>query len=75
MKSAAKSSFRRGRTGAIDWALIAERLPYGRSKVEQERRKELFSLIDVNGNGYLSPSAHPMGFQGVLFLQCLQRAI
>ena len=51
MKSSKVSSFRRGRTGAIDWGLIAERLPYGRSQVEKDRRKELFNLIDVNGNG------------------------
>jgi len=69
MKSAAKSSFRRGRTGAIDWALIAERLPYGRSKVEQERRKELFSLIDVNGNGYISLAETDKGLRDILKLE------
>eukprot|EP00667_Euglena_gracilis_P013357 EG_transcript_13767 len=69
MKSAKVSSFRRGRTGAIDWALIAQRLPYGRSEAEKERRKELFSLIDMNGNGYLSLAEVDKGMRDILKLE------
>eukprot|EP00670_Eutreptiella_braarudii_P007008 CAMPEP_0174286784 /NCGR_PEP_ID=MMETSP0809-20121228/12998_1 /TAXON_ID=73025 ORGANISM="Eutreptiella gymnastica-like, Strain CCMP1594" /NCGR_SAMPLE_ID=MMETSP0809 /ASSEMBLY_ACC=CAM_ASM_000658 /LENGTH=441 /DNA_ID=CAMNT_0015382983 /DNA_START=114 /DNA_END=1439 /DNA_ORIENTATION=+ len=69
MKSSKVSSFRRGRTGAIDWGLIAERLPYGRSQVEKDRRKELFNLIDVNGNGYISLAETDKGLRDILKLE------
>uniref|UniRef100_A0A7S1J4Z5 EF-hand domain-containing protein n=1 Tax=Eutreptiella gymnastica TaxID=73025 RepID=A0A7S1J4Z5_9EUGL len=69
MKSMAVSSFRRGRTGEIDWAIIAERMPYGRSKVEVERRKELFNLFDVNGNGYLSLAEVDKGLRDIVKLE------
>ena len=37
---------------SIDWAEITAKLPSDRA--EKERRKELFSQFDPNGNGYLS---------------------
>lgn len=67
-KGAAVSSFRRGRTGAIDWGLIAEKLPFGRSSVEQARRKELFKLFDPNGNGYLSLAEVDKGLRDIVKL-------
>jgi len=71
LKGSVVSSFRRGRTGPIDWALIAEKLPYGRSEAETQRRKELWGLIDMNGNGILSLAEVDKAMRDVLGLEDL----
>ena len=38
----------------IDWVQVNNRLPYKRNQEQKEKRKELWSSIDINGNGYVS---------------------
>ena len=40
----------------IDWTDINSKLPFGREPEETERRKEIWTSIDVNGNGFVSLS-------------------
>ena len=39
---------------SIPWEEINEKLPYARNKESYEKRKEMWTSFDVNGNGYLS---------------------
>lgn len=66
-----KSSFRRGRTSDIDWTLISKKLPAGRNSVDVAKRKELFRLFDVNGNGYLSLAEVDKAVRDILCLEDL----
>jgi len=66
-----KSSFRRGRTDPINWEAISKKLPATKSDVDLAKRKELFSLFDVNGNGYLSLAEIDKAVRDILVLDDL----
>lgn len=51
---------------AIDWDRIAQALPYDRSPESKEKRMELFTLFDPNGNGYLSLAEVDKGIRDIL---------
>lgn len=45
---------RGGGAPAVDWAALGQKLPVGSTKADKEQRRLLFSLMDPNGNGFLS---------------------
>lgn len=53
----------------VDWAAIAEKLPYERTPEAFAKRSELFDSMDPNGNGYLSLAEVDRGIQDVLRLE------
>jgi len=55
--------------GDIDWAAIAEKLPYERTPEAFAKRTELFSQMDPNGNGYLSLAEVDKGLEDALQIQ------
>jgi len=50
----------------IDWVQVNNRLPYKRNQEQKEKRKELWSSIDINGNGYVSLAEITKGVRDVL---------
>ena len=38
----------------IDWETINSKLPYEKTPEEKEKRNEMWTAIDINGNGYAS---------------------
>jgi Ca2+-binding EF-hand superfamily protein len=54
--------------GTIDWKKISAALPAGKSKLENAKRDELFSLFDPNGNKYISLAEVDKGLRDILHL-------
>ena len=52
----------------IDWQKIRNKLPFERTPEQKQRRKELWKLIDVNGNGYVSLAEIDKGMRDILQL-------
>merc|ERR1711892_1177953 len=50
----------------IDWVQVNSRLPYKRNQEEKEKRKQLWSQIDINGNGYVSLAEITKGIRDVI---------
>ena len=48
------------------WAELAEKLPISRSEQDERRLDQIFSEMDVNGNGYLSLAEVDKGLKDVL---------
>ena len=55
----------------VDWAEIRERLPYGNSKEERKKRRQMWKYIDVNGNGFVSLAEMDKGLRDVIQLDHL----
>lgn len=55
-------------TSGVDWEKINEKLPYERTPEAYQKRSELFSRFDPNGNGYLSLAEVDKGLRDVLEL-------
>ena len=53
---------------AVDWAVIASKLPFGKDAASAKKRKGLFRSFDPNGNGLLSLAEADMGVCEVLQL-------
>lgn len=55
-------------TEQLDWASIRSKLPTDRTEEQKQRRSELFSQFDPNGNGFLSLAEVDKGVRDVLAL-------
>lgn len=53
-------------TNVVDWEAIKARMPVGRTAAEYDRRTQLFTQFDPNGNGYLSLAEVDKGIREVL---------
>lgn len=52
----------------FDWEKLFTKLPVKKNSEERKRRKEMFSAIDMNGNGFCSLAEIDRGIQDVLLL-------
>ena len=51
---------------SIDWNLIDKKLPYQKTPEQFKKRSDIWSGMDVNGNGYLSLAEIDKGLRDVL---------
>ena len=52
----------------FDWDGLMSKLPVAKTSEDKKKRKELFSSIDMNGNGFVSLAEMDRGIQDVLCL-------
>ena len=52
----------------FDWDKLISKLPVAKNAEERKKRREMFSAIDMNGNGYVSLAEIDRGIQDVLNL-------
>ena len=52
----------------FDWNKLISKLPVAKNAEERKKRREMFSAIDMNGNGYVSLAEIDRGIQDVLNL-------
>ena len=52
----------------FDWDKLISKLPVANNAEERKKRREMFSAIDMNGNGYVSLAEIDRGIQDVLNL-------
>lgn len=52
----------------FDWDKLMSKLPVAKNAEERKKRREMFSAIDMNGNGYVSLAEIDRGIQDVLNL-------
>ena len=52
----------------FDWNALLARLPVKKTSEDREKRKKMWSAIDMNGNGYCSLAELDRGIQDVLLL-------
>ena len=50
----------------FDWDKLISKLPVAKNAEERKKRREMFSAIDMNGNGYVSLAEIDRGIQDVL---------
>eukprot|EP00091_Calanus_sinicus_P015337 TRINITY_DN3347_c0_g1_i1.p1 TRINITY_DN3347_c0_g1~~TRINITY_DN3347_c0_g1_i1.p1 ORF type:complete len:185 (+),score=56.90 TRINITY_DN3347_c0_g1_i1:304-858(+) len=55
----------------IDWVDVNKKLPYKRTEEEKNKRKQLWSCIDINGNGYVSLAEITKGIRDVINIEDL----
>ncbi|XP_023336637.1 flagellar calcium-binding protein TB-44A [Eurytemora carolleeae] len=51
---------------SVDWEELNAKLPYQKNEEEKAQRSELWTSIDVNGNGYLSLAEVSRGIRDVI---------
>ena len=52
----------------FDWDKLISKLPVAKNAEDRKKRREMFSAIDMNGNGYVSLAEIDRGIQDVLNL-------
>lgn len=52
----------------FDWDKLLSKLPVAKNAEDRKKRREMFSAIDMNGNGYVSLAEIDRGIQDVLNL-------
>ena len=52
----------------FDWDVLMTKLPVAKTPEDTKNRKDLFSSIDMNGNGFVSLAEMDRGIQDVLCL-------
>merc|ERR1712024_18972 len=62
-------------TLSVPWETINEKLPFQRNKEAYAKRKEMWTAMDVNGNGYLSLAEVTKGVRDVIAVDELFDAI
>merc|ERR1712156_985765 len=62
-------------TMSVPWETINEKLPFQRNKEAYTKRKEMWTAMDVNGNGYLSLAEVTKGVRDVIAVDELFDAI
>jgi len=60
---------------AVPWETINEKLPFQRNKDAYDKRKDMWTAMDVNGNGYLSLAEVTKGVRDVIAVDELFDAI
>jgi len=59
----------------VPWETINEKLPFARNKDAFSKRKEMWTAMDINGNGYLSLAEVTKGVRDVIAVDELFDAI
>merc|ERR1712109_18483 len=62
-------------TMSVPWETINEKLPFQRNKEAYAKRKDMWTAMDVNGNGYLSLAEVTKGVRDVIAVDELFDAI
>merc|ERR1739844_843979 len=60
---------------AVNWGQVNAKLPFARNKAAFSRRKDMWTAIDVNGNGFLSLAEVTKGVRDVIAVDELFDAI
>ena len=58
----------------FDWEGLAKKLPTARTMEDRRKRLNIFSRIDVNGNGFLSLAEVDKGIRDVLRIDSIFNA-
>merc|ERR1739838_715224 len=60
------SNTKHSRNMAVNWEQVNAKLPFARNKAAFSRRKDMWTAIDVNGNGFLSLAEVTKGVRDVI---------
>merc|ERR1712168_1363974 len=69
------SNTKHSRNMAVNWEQVNAKLPFARNKAAFSRRKDMWTAIDVNGNGFLSLAEVTKGIRDVIAVDELFDAI
>merc|ERR1711936_1149932 len=69
------SNTKHSRNMAVNWEQVNAKLPFARNKAAFSRRKDMWTAMDVNGNGYLSLAEVTKGVRDVIAVDELFDAI